>query len=177
MFLLEFTLKIQHWSYSTVDIYLIIVFWSDICLPSVFAFRDIYGVKESAHIKSAPSLFPVSTNLSYCFFKELTLALYYIIFKKGIRRDPLNYRPVSLMSVCVKSLECILYEIIFYCSASNDILCNEQFGLHPGSSTEDQLLLTYSDISYAMDQGNNINLILFLLFFGLQHCRSCQFTR
>ena len=40
-------------------------------------------------------------------------------------------------------------------------MCNDQFGFRPGRSTEDQLLLTYNDISYAIDQGNIVDLILF----------------
>lgn len=83
------------------------------------------------------------------------------IFKKGIRHDPLNYRPVSLSSVCVKSLERILCKFIFDYATSNNILCNEQFGFRPGRSTEDQLLRTYNDVTCAMDQGKNVDLILF----------------
>lgn len=83
------------------------------------------------------------------------------IFKKGTRHDPLNYRPVSLTSVCVKSLERILCKFIYDYATSNNILCNEQFGFRSGRSTEDQLLLTYNDISYAIDLGNNVDLILF----------------
>ena len=83
------------------------------------------------------------------------------IFKKGARHDPLNYRPVSLTSVCVKSLERILCKFIYDYATSNNILCNDQFGFRPGRSTEDQLLLTYNDISNALDQGYNIDLILF----------------
>ena len=83
------------------------------------------------------------------------------IFKKGTRHDSLNYRPVSLTSVCVKSLERILCKFVYDYATNNNILCNEQFGFRPGRSTQDQLLLTYNDISYALDHGKNVDLILF----------------
>ena len=60
----------------------------------------------------------------------------------------------------MKSLEHVLCKFTYDYATSNKILCNEQFGFLPGRSMEDQLLLlTYNDISHAMDQGNNVDLI------------------
>ena len=83
------------------------------------------------------------------------------IFKKGSRSDPLKYRPISLTSVCCKSLESILVKVIYDYLCSNDLLNDEQFGFRSGRSTEEQLLLTYNDITLSLDNGNLVDLILF----------------
>ena len=66
------------------------------------------------------------------------------IFKKGSRFDPLMYRPVSLTSVCAKTMERILSKHIYDYIDTNELFTNDQFGVRPGRSTEDKLLLTYN---------------------------------
>lgn len=41
------------------------------------------------------------------------------------------------------------------------MLCNDQFGFHPGRSTEDQLILMNNSISDALEPGDNVDLVLF----------------
>ena len=83
------------------------------------------------------------------------------IFKKGSRHDPKNYRPVSHTSVSCKSLERIISKELHAFLADNQILTEEQFGFRPGRSTEDQLLLTYDEISASVDSGFPVDLIMF----------------
>ena len=83
------------------------------------------------------------------------------IFKKGSRYDPLKYRPISLTSIAVKSMERIITKFVYEYAEDNNILNNDQFGFRSGRSTEDQLILTYNDISLWLDQGYNADLILF----------------
>ena len=83
------------------------------------------------------------------------------IFKKGSRHDPLMYRPVSLTSTCVKTMERILVKFIYDYAQSNNLLNEDQFGFRPGRSTEDQLILTYHQVTSWLDQGFNVDLILF----------------
>ena len=83
------------------------------------------------------------------------------IFKKGSRYDPLLYRPVSLTSVCAKSMEKIVVKFLFDYLDSNNLLNANQFGFRPGHSTEDQLVLTYNDVTMWLDQGFNVDLVLF----------------
>ena len=83
------------------------------------------------------------------------------IFKKGSRYDPLNYRPVSLTSVPGKCLERLVCQEVYQFLADHDVLAKEQFGFRPGRSTEDQLLLTYDDITKNLDVGHVTDLILF----------------
>ena len=69
------------------------------------------------------------------------------IFKKGLRLDPLNYRPVSLTSVTCKRLERVLSDVIYDYLDSTSLLSSHQFGFRPGHSTAEQLLLAYEEVS------------------------------
>ena len=44
---------------------------------------------------------------------------------------------------------------------SNNLLSNDQCCFHSGSSTVDQLLLTYKDIPLAVGQDDNVDLVHF----------------
>ena len=83
------------------------------------------------------------------------------IFKKGSHHDPKNYKPVSLTSVSCKSLERIISKELHAFLTDNQILTEEQFGFRPGRSTEDQLLLTYDEITASVDSGFPVDLIMF----------------
>ena len=83
------------------------------------------------------------------------------LFKKGSRYDPLNYRPVSLTSVCCKTLERIVAKHIHEYLESNAILSNHQFGFRPGRSVMEQLLLVYNDVSSNIDADQTVDLVLF----------------
>ena len=82
------------------------------------------------------------------------------IFKSETRYNPLNYRPVSLTSVCCKTMERILADQLTEYLEANTLLSNMQFGFRKGRSTEDQLLLTYDSISRLVDVGEMVDLVL-----------------
>ena len=98
------------------------------------------------------------------------------IFKKGSRSEPLNYRPVSLLSITSeplnywpvsllsipsKCLERFISQELHNFLSENSMLTEEQFGFRPGRSTEDQLLLTYNFIALHWDSGHIVDLILY----------------
>lgn len=83
------------------------------------------------------------------------------IYKKGCRYSPLNYRPISLTSVCCKSLERIIARQLNAYLTEHDVLCPHQFGFRSGRTTMDQLLLTYDDVSVAVDDGVVTDMVLF----------------
>ena len=62
------------------------------------------------------------------------------IFKKGDKKDPKNYCPVSLTSILCKVMESILKDYILDFLCKNNILSNKQYGFLPGRSTILQLL-------------------------------------
>ena len=83
------------------------------------------------------------------------------LFKKGSRYDPLNYRPVSLTFVICKCLERIIAKELVVYFDLGEVFSNDQFGFRSGRSTEDQLLLAYSDITQWVDEGYIADLVLF----------------
>ena len=83
------------------------------------------------------------------------------IFKKGSRRDPLNYRPISLTSVCCKSLERLIASALMDYLESNLLMSPDQFGFRKGRAVEDQLLLVYEDVTMWLDSGCCVDMVLF----------------
>ena len=62
------------------------------------------------------------------------------IFKKGDKKDPKNYRSLSLTSILCKVMESILKDYILDFLCKSNILSNKQYGFLPGRSTILQLL-------------------------------------
>ena len=85
------------------------------------------------------------------------------IDKKGSRSDPGNYRPVSLTSICCKTLEHIIYSFIFTHLNKYNILCDNQHGFRSKRSCETQLLGAVNDFAKALNSGEQID-ALFLDF-------------
>ena len=83
------------------------------------------------------------------------------LFKKGVRYDPLNYRPISLTSVPCKMLERLVVEHLTLYLEENDMLSADQFGFRSGRAVDDQLLRTYNSVSSWIDDGWVVDVILF----------------
>ena len=79
------------------------------------------------------------------------------IFKNGDKSLPSNYRPVSLVCVCCKILEHIIYSEVMKHLNSHNILSNAQHGFRQNHSCESQLLLTVNDFAKALDDGKQID--------------------
>ena len=60
--------------------------------------------------------------------------------RKGPRNSPGNYRPISLTSICCKTLEHVIYSCIFSHLNRHNVLCDNQHGFHSKWSCETQLL-------------------------------------
>lgn len=83
------------------------------------------------------------------------------IFKKGSRYTPINYRPISLTSVCCKTLERIICEHLYKYLESNHLLSPHQFGFRRGRTVDDQLLLTYNSVTSWLDSTKVVDVVLF----------------
>ena len=75
------------------------------------------------------------------------------------RRMPLHYRPVSLTSVCCKTMERLAGAHSVDYMESNALLSTNQFGFRAGRSTEDQLLLFYGNIASWVDKGSIVDVV------------------
>ena len=83
------------------------------------------------------------------------------IFKKGNKRKPNNYRPVSLTSIACKLMESIVRDHIIDHMKRNNLFSKYQFGFMKGRSTTYQLLKALDDWTEILDNSGKIDLIYF----------------
>ena len=73
------------------------------------------------------------------------------IFKKGDKQLVKNYRPISLLPICGKILEKIIFNHLYSYLITNKLITNNQSGFRPGDSTTNQLLYLVDEIHQAFD--------------------------
>lgn len=83
------------------------------------------------------------------------------IFKKGDRKEPSNYRPISLTSIVCKVFESIIRDNIITHLLDNNLLNEKQFGFLPNRSATLQMLLVMDSWSEALDEGHCIDVCYF----------------
>ena len=77
------------------------------------------------------------------------------VFKKGEKHNAANYRPVSLTSICCKTLEHIIVSNINKHLAFESILADCQHGFRSQRSCETQLVQFYHDLVSNVDRALN----------------------
>ena len=77
-------------------------------------------------------------------------------FKKGDKQCIKNYRPVSLLLVCGKVFERLLYNNMFPFFSENDLISPKQSGFRAGDSCTNQLLSIAHKIFSAFDDGHEV---------------------
>ena len=105
-------------------------------------------------IKTAQDVFiPILTKffkrsyISGCIPKSLKYANVTPIFKKGVKTDPNNYRPVSITSIVAKIMESIIKDNIENHITRNNIMHPSQHGFRKGKSTSTNLIEFWNDIT------------------------------
>ena len=68
------------------------------------------------------------------------------IFKKGDKQLIKNYRPISLLPICGKILEKIIFNNLYSYLNANNLITNNQSGFRPGDSTTNKLLYLVNEI-------------------------------
>ena len=81
--------------------------------------------------------------------------------KNGDRSKSTNYRPISLTSVPGKIMERIIRDELVDHMNRNNLFCIEQHGFIKGKSCVIQLLEFMEDITEAIDQGHEVDVIYF----------------
>lgn len=81
------------------------------------------------------------------------------LFKKGNKKEPENYRPVSLTSISCKLLEHIIHSSIMRYLDTHSILNDAQHGFRKKRSCESQLITTCSDFVDAIEKNLQIDAI------------------
>ena len=82
------------------------------------------------------------------------------IHEKGGKQTTENYRPDSLLPICGKILECLLYNTMFNIFPKNNLRSPSQSGSRPGDFCINQLLSINHKIFYAFDMGLEVRGIL-----------------
>jgi hypothetical protein len=81
------------------------------------------------------------------------------IFKKGSKKVPGNYRPISLTCICCKIMESVLKEDICMHLKRNKIIKGSQHGFTKGRSCTINLLEFMEKVTKAADEGKSIDII------------------
>ena len=114
----------------------------------------------------------VSSPLSYLFSKSMstgTLPRDWVsanvvpVFKRDDRHIPSNYRPISLTSVVIKTMERIIHSELTVVLESHNLISTHQFGFHKNHSATHLLLEAVHDWAKALEGRDSIH-CLFLDF-------------
>ena len=81
------------------------------------------------------------------------------VLKKGARKLPSNYRPISLTCIACKVMESILRDQIYEHVMSNSLLSASQFGFVSGRSTMLQLLNVLDEWTSMLELGGLVDVI------------------
>ena len=73
------------------------------------------------------------------------------VHKKNCRQDKSNYRPISLLCICSKIYEKIVFDAMYKFLLENNLLSPNQSGFRPGDSTINQLLSITTEIYNAFE--------------------------
>ena len=78
------------------------------------------------------------------------------IFKKGDKQSIVNYRPISLLPICGKIFEKIIFNNIYSYLNINNLITINQSGFRPGDSTTNQLLFLVDEIHQAFEDPKSL---------------------
>jgi retron-type reverse transcriptase len=73
------------------------------------------------------------------FLEHLKYSIIIPLYKKGDKTNPINYRPISLLTSFSKVFEKALYMRLFKHINNNNILVEQQYGFRKGLATEDSM--------------------------------------
>jgi hypothetical protein len=81
------------------------------------------------------------------------------IHKKGSKRDPGNYRPVSLTSIPCKILESIIKDNLMAHLVERELISKSQHGFITGRSCKTNLVTFLENVTEAKDDGKSVDVI------------------
>ena len=78
------------------------------------------------------------------------------IFKKGDKQLIKNYRPISLLPICGKMFEKIIFNHLYNHLTTHHLITKNQSGFRPGDSTTNQLIDLVNEIHHAFDNTKSL---------------------
>ena len=103
-------------------------------------------------------IFQQSYDLSFT-PKDWNYAIVTPIYKKGLKSDPSDHRPISLTCICCKIMEHIMLSHIAKHIVKNNITINEQHGFRNKLSTITQLINTTTDWANTLNNKSQTDII------------------
>jgi hypothetical protein len=82
-----------------------------------------------------------------------------LIYKKGMKSDPANYRPVSLTSICCKMLESMVRDSIVDHMKANDLIEESQHGFVQGRSCATNLIEFLDYLTDILERGGTADAV------------------
>ena len=82
------------------------------------------------------------------------------MYKTGNKDLPVNYRPISLTSVCSKVMEHVIYHSIMSHLNRNNVPSGSQHVFRAGYSCSTQLISLIEDLNFHMDHNVQVDMIL-----------------
>ena len=79
------------------------------------------------------------------------------VHKKNDKSNPSNYRPISLTSIVVKTLERLVHRVVVSALERQGLLSKYQHGFHVGHSTVSLLSEAVHDWAFALEQRNSVH--------------------
>ena len=87
---------------------------------------------------------------------------YYLFTKKNDKQHLNSYQPISLLAVCSKILELLIFDEMFGFFIENDLISQHQSGFKYGDSCIDQLLSITHKIYQSFDEGFDVHILMYL---------------
>ena len=81
------------------------------------------------------------------------------IHKGGSKKDPSNYRPISITPIIAKIYESIIYDDLYAHIETNQVIAPNQHGFQKGKSTATNLLDFWDEITKIADQANPLSIV------------------
>ena len=78
------------------------------------------------------------------------------IFKKEDKQLVKNYRPISLLPICGKIFEKLIFNSLYFYLNSNKLITHNQSGFRPGDSCSNQLLFLVNEIHKAFEDSKSL---------------------
>ena len=86
------------------------------------------------------------------------------IHKKGSKQVVSNYRPISLLPICSKLFEKIVFKHFYNHLTLNHLITKNQSGFRPGDSTINQLIDLVNDIHMSFDHRKSLEVRAVFLY-------------
>lgn len=118
-------------------------------------------LKDAAEIITPVITYLINLSITNNHFPhKLKVARVIPLYKKGLKSDPGNFRPISILCTISKIVERIIYEQIDSYLAEQNILFDFQSGFRKAHSTDTCLLYLTDFIRKEVDKGNVCGMVL-----------------